>query len=132
MVGLHENYLSQNVWLDIANNPFLDFISYEDIFIYEKKNFIQAVAHAVGFTEDNFTGVELDLDCIENVLSSAETPSGVSVLNARQYLSFASSRSNVAYLHICEGAAQLIDGRKSETTGKLISYLVSDFVKATN
>ncbi|HVZ25386.1 MAG TPA: arginase family protein, partial [Sediminibacterium sp.] len=24
MVGLHENYLPQNVWMDIVNNPFLD------------------------------------------------------------------------------------------------------------
>ena len=34
-----------------------------------------------------------------------------------------------AYLHICEGATQLADGRKNDTTGKLISYLVSDFIK---
>jgi formiminoglutamase len=129
VVGLHENYLPQNVWLDIANNPFMDFITYEDIFVHEKRNFIQAVAHAVGFTEDNYTGVDLDLDCIQDTLSSAVTPTGISPLHARQYLSFVSDKSKVAYLHICEGAYQLTDGRKSETIGKLISYLVSDFVK---
>ena len=130
IVGIHENYLQQNIWLDIANNPFLDFITYEDIFLHEKKNIQQAIAHAVDFTGDNFAGVELDLDCIENILSSAETPSGISSLHARQYLHYASSHCKVAYLHICEGAAQLTDGRKSETVGKLISYLVSDFIKA--
>ena len=129
VIGLHENYLPQNVWLDMANNPFVDFISAEDIFIHEKKNFIQSVAHAIEFTEDNYTGVELDLDVIENVLTSAESPSGVSAVNARQYLSFAANRCKVAYLHICEGASHLADGRTSETTGKLISYLVSDFIK---
>ena len=51
-VGVHENYLPQNVWLDIVNNPFIDFITYEDIFLHEKKDFIQAVAHAAGFGED--------------------------------------------------------------------------------
>ena len=132
IIGLHENYLSQNVWLDIVNNPFLDFITYEDIFVHEKRNFIQAVAHAVGFTDDNYTGVELDLDCIQNTLTSAETPTGISPLHARQYLSFLPGKTKIAYLHICEGACQLADGRKSETTGKLISYLVSDFVKALN
>lgn len=129
-VGVHENYLPQNVWLDIVNNPFIDFITYEDIFIHEKRNFIQAIAHATGFTEDNYTGVEVDLDCIEGTLASAATPAGISPLHARQFVNFAGMDTRPAYLHICEGAAQLHDGRKDDTTGKLISYLVSDFVKA--
>lgn len=130
IVGLHENYISQNVLMDIHNDPFVDYISYEDIFIHERKNFIQAVAHATGFTEDTVTGIELDLDSIENVLSSDSTPCGVSSLQARQYLCFTATDSKVAYLHICEGAVQLADGRRDEQTGKLISYLVSDFVKS--
>lgn len=129
VIGVHENYLQQNVWLDIVNNPFLDFISFEDIFIQEKRNFIQAVAHAIDFTDDNFTGIELDLDCIENVLSSAISPSGISSIHARQYVNLCASQSKACYLHICEGASQLSNGRTNELTGKLISYLVSDFVK---
>ncbi|GAC1603893.1 MAG: formimidoylglutamase [Chitinophagaceae bacterium] len=130
VVGVHENYLPQNVWLDIVNNPFIDFITYEDIFIHEKRNFIQAIAHATGFTEDNYTGIEVDLDCVQGILASASTPAGISALHARQFVNFAGIDSKPAYLHICEGAVQLHDGRKDETTGKLISYLVSDFVKA--
>lgn len=129
VVGLQENYLPQNVWLDIVNNPFLDFITYEDIFVHEKRNFIQAVADATGFTEDNYTGIELDLDCITGTLSSAITPCGITPLHARQYITFTALDCKPAYLHICEGATQLADGRKNETTGKLISYLVSDFIK---
>lgn len=130
VIGVHENYIPQNVWIDIVNNPFFDLITYEDIFVHEKRNFIQAVAHATGFTEDTYTGIELDLDCIEHTLSSAVTPVGIGKLHARQYINFAATDSKAAYLHICEGATLLSDGRKSETTGKLISYLVSDFVKA--
>jgi formiminoglutamase len=130
VIGIHENYLQQNVWLDIANNPFSDFISYEDIFIHEKKSFIQAVAHATGFTDDNYTGVELDLDSIENILSSASTPSGISALHARQYMNIAAMDAKVAYLHICEGATKLDTGETDSSTGKLISYLVSDFIKS--
>jgi formiminoglutamase len=131
IIAVHENYLQQNTWIDIVNNPFIDLITYEDIFIHEKRNFIQAVAHATGFTEDTYTGIELDLDCIEHTLSSALTPCGISKLHARQYINFAATDAKPAYLHICEGASFLSDGRKSETTGKLISYLVSDFVKAS-
>ncbi|KIC91913.1 formimidoylglutamase [Flavihumibacter sp. ZG627] len=130
VVGVHENYIQQNVWLDFVNNPFLDMITYEDIFLFDKRNFIQAVAHATGFTEDSYCGIELDLDAIEESLSSATTPSGLTPLHARQYISFAATDTKAAYLHICEGASQLSDGRKSETTGKLISYLVSDFIKS--
>ncbi|MBK7123523.1 MAG: formimidoylglutamase [Chitinophagaceae bacterium] len=130
MVGLHENYISQNVLMDIHNNPFIDYISFEEIFIHDRKNFIQAVAHATGFTEDSYTGIEIDLDCVEHILSSATTPSGITPLLARKYVTFTAQDSKPAYLHICEGATQLADGRKNETTGKLISYLVSDFIKA--
>ena len=130
IVGIHENYLQQNVFNDLVSSPFIDFITYEDIFIHERKNFIQAISHATGFTEDNYTGIELDLDSIQHVLSSARTPSGISSLYARQFMNFVGNDSKVAYVHICEGATLLSNGEKDTTTGKLVSYLVSDFLKA--
>ncbi len=129
MVGLHENYLSQNVWLDIVNNPFLDFITYEDIFVLEKEKFHTGRCACGIIYKGNFTGIEVDLDCIENTLSSAETPAGILPVHARQYMNFIAVNSKPAYLHICEGASQLSDGRKSETTGKLISYRGKRFYK---
>jgi len=130
IVGLHENYLPQNVWIDIVNNPFIDCITFEDIFVHEKRTFTQAVAHATGFTEDTMTGLELDMDAIQNTLSSAMTPVGITPIHARRYISFAASDSKPAYLHICEGATRLSDGCVDSTSGKLAAYLVTDFVKA--
>jgi formiminoglutamase len=129
IVGLHENYLPQNIWIDIVNNPFIDCITFEDIFVHEKRTFLQAVAHATGFTEDSLSGIDLDIDCIEHTLSSAMTPVGILPIHARQYISFVAADSKPAYLHICEGATRLSDGRTDATSGKLVSYLVSDFVK---
>lgn len=129
VVGLHENYLPQNVWTDIVNNPFFDCITYEDIFIHEKRTFRQAVSHAIQFTADTFSGVELDLDAIQDTLSSACTPSGISPLLARQYMNLCAAHVQAAYLHICEGATRLANGKTDDSTGKLIAYLVSDFVK---
>lgn len=129
MIGIHESHLPQNIWSDMVGNHAIDFVTYEDIFVHEKKNFIQAVAHAIEFTTDKRTGIELDLDCVENILSSAVTPSGISTIHARQYLSYTAVGCKPAYLHICEGASVLEDGRKSDLTGKLISYLVCDFIK---
>lgn len=127
---LHENYLPQNVWIDIVNNPFIDVITHEDIFVHEKRTFMQAVAHATGFTEDTMTGIDIDLDCIQNTLSSAMTPVGILPADARKYVSYVAADAKPAYLHICEGATRLSDGREDATSGKLISYLVSDFIKA--
>jgi formiminoglutamase len=130
IVGLHENYLPQNVWVDIVNNPFIDCITFEDIFVHEKRTFMQAVSHATGFTEDTLTGIDLDLDAVQNTLSSAMTPVGISPIHARQFISFTAADSKPAYLFICEGATCLKDGRTDMSSGKLVSYLVSDFIKA--
>jgi formiminoglutamase len=130
VVGLHENYIQQNVWIDIVNNPFIDCITYEDIFIHEKRSFLQAIAHATSFTDDTLVGIELDLDSIQRTLSSASTPVGFTEKQARQYIHFATVDSRPAYLHICEGATKLSNGLTDISTGKLISYLVVDFIKA--
>ena len=132
VVGLHENYLPQNVWMDMVNNPFVDCITYEDIFLHEKRTFLQAVGHATEFTDDTHCGIEIDLDIIEHALSSSSSPVGITPSHARQFVSFTSSESKVAYLHISEGATKLSDGRTNDSTGKMISYLVSDFVKGVS
>ncbi|HVF96253.1 MAG TPA: arginase family protein [Flavisolibacter sp.] len=128
-IGVHESYLPQNVWIDIVNNPFLDIITYEDIFVHEKRTFRQAVSHAIEFTADNHCGVELDLDCVQNILSSASTPSGIQANHARQYVNLCAAHTKAAYLHISEGATQLSTGTANGLTGKFIQYLVTDFVK---
>lgn len=130
VIGPHENYLQEYVIKDMESSPFFDFVSFEDIFIRERKNFMQAVVHATGFVEDNYTGIELDMDSITNVLSSAMTPSGVTSVMARRFLHFVATDCRIAYLHICEGASSLANGLIDPGAGKLVSYLVSDFIKS--
>ncbi len=129
-LGIHENYLQQNVLNDIMKDESLDFITWENIFLHEKMNFHQAMAHAVGFCDNKATGIELDLDSIAGVLSSAATPTGFEILHARQYVNFLASRLEVAYLHISEGIATNDAGVNYPLAGKLISYLVTDFIKS--
>ena len=128
VIGLQENYLPQNVWMDMVNNPFVDCITYEDIFLHEKRSFRQAVGLATDFTNDTLCGIEIDLDVIENILGS---PTGISPNHARQFIQIAVADSKVAYLLICEGALQSVNGYTNSHTGKLISSLVSDFVKSS-
>jgi formiminoglutamase len=130
VIGVHENNIPRNVWLDILDNPFVDCVTYEDIFVLEKRTFTQAVAHATGFAEDNYIGLELDLDAIAQVPGAGLPPSGISPLHARQYVTFAAIDSKIAYLHICEGAVCMGNGCTNPSTGNLMSYIVSDFIKA--
>jgi formiminoglutamase len=129
VIGLHENYNSQSMMDDLYSNINIQYSSFEDIFVHEKLNFRQAVAQAFSFTDDEYVGIELDLDSIRSCLSSAMSPVGITGIHARQFLAFAANYPKTAYLHICEGAAKLDTGREDDQTGKLISYLVTDFIK---
>jgi formiminoglutamase len=132
LIGLHENYNSESVLDDLTNDASIHFSFYEDIFLHHKLDFKEAILQAINFTDDLPTGIEIDLDCIQNVLSSAATPVGISPLQARQYISMVADKSNPAYLHLTEGATKLANGREDMSTGKLIAYLVSDFIKSFN
>ena len=131
IIGLHENYNSQAIIDEISQNPYIQFSFWEDIFLLEKMTFKEAILQAIDFTKNAPTGIELDLDCVENILSSAMTPCGISAMQARQYIHQTASLADVAYLHICEGATQLSTGQADFSTGKLISYLVSDCMKVS-
>jgi formiminoglutamase len=131
IVGLHENYNNPLIINELKQNEDIWFCFWEDIFLREKLTFKEAIYAASEFTKHGLTGIELDLDSLENTLSSAMTPCGFSATQARQYIHHLAQNRTPAYLHICEGASQLETGQQSPLIGKLISYLVSDFMKAT-
>lgn len=129
--GLHENYASKGVMETIKKNTDrIKFNTYEQISIRKEKSFTAEIHHALEFIEDEPFGIEIDLDALPNVASSAMTPSGFSIEKARQFLHHFGSSSKAAYLHICEGAPSLDNDKNSHLTGKLIAYLVTDFMKS--
>jgi formiminoglutamase len=130
IIGLHQNYNSQLIINELDENKDTWFCFWEDIFLSEKITFKQAINESLDFTKGASTGIELDLDAVENILSSAMTPTGFSTTQARQYLHQVAQNAPICYLHICEGATQLATGQVDAMTGKFISYLVSDFIKA--
>jgi len=79
----------------------------------------------------NKYGIEIDVDAIENIASSAMTPNGFSTTEARQFVSLLANHSNASYLHLCEGSSDR-SSMPVNMLGKLLSYLVSDFIKAQN
>lgn len=130
MIGLHQNYNSDFILESIKENKNLHTFFFEDIFLHGSYPFEYLLKQVSESLSGSPVGIELDLDAIENILSSACSPVGFSVLQARKYVHHIASASHPAYLHICEGATVLSDGRKNEIVGKLIAYLISDFIKA--
>lgn len=129
VIGLHENHNSQRMLDELYSNINIQYSFFEDICVREKINFRQAVVQAISFTEESFTGIEIDLGCVEHISGSA---SGFSVLQARQYVTFAANYAQVVYLHICGGTSLLTNGQPDTFTPKLITELVSDFIKTSN
>lgn len=130
--ALHRSYNSQAVLNEMQSRPSVSVGWFEEIFLKEELSFKQAIQITLEKFEGRRIGIELDLDCITGVLSSAATPTGISTVQARKYLRYCALHSDFAYLHLCEGATELRDRRKDVSTGKLLAYLVSDFVRAAN
>jgi formiminoglutamase len=130
VVAMHEQYNSKLALDQFKNNPSqLFFNTYESIFVREELDFTKALNQCIGFVKDHVCGVELDLDAITNVPTSAKTSSGISPVQARQYVFNCAKNLDAAYLHIAEGAPVLSHIKADNKTGKLIAYLISDFIK---
>ena len=131
--GLHENYTSKSV-LDIIKKieDRVRYNTYDSINIRKEKNFHQELIQAAQFVQNDYYGIEIDLDAIPNIASSAMTLSGFSIEELRQFITFFAKNKNAAYLHICEGAPDLCEEKNNHLIGKLIGYLVTDFIKSNN
>jgi len=129
--GLHENYTSKSV-LDIIKKleDRVRYNTYDSVNIRKEKDFNREMISALDFIKNDAFGIEIDLDAIPNIASSAMTISGFSVEELRQFVSFFAEHKNAAYLHICEGAPDLDNSPNNNLIGKLIGYLVTDFIKA--
>ena len=131
--GLHENYTSKSV-LDIIKKieDRVRYNTYDSVNIRKEKDFNQEMALALEFINDDFFGIEIDLDSIPNIACSAMTLSGFSVEQLRQFISYFAKNKNASYLHICEGAPDLGEEKNNHLIGKLIGYLVTDFMKSNS
>lgn len=127
---LQEGYNPQSIVDDLYSHVDIEYAFFEDIFLHDGRTFQDALAKAFSFVEGLPTGVELDLDAIGGVLCSATNTCGVTVQEARRYMNFAGASQKAAYLHVCEGAVRMADGREDPSTGRLVATLVSDFVRS--
>ncbi|WP_224482979.1 formimidoylglutamase [Robertkochia aurantiaca] len=127
--GLHENYTPKKVFKKLLKENNIAFNTFEEISVRQEKGLEYQISEGIDFVKSNSFGLEIDLDAISDMPSSAMTPSGFD-LNVARNLVFKASRSkNIAWLHICEG----LPGEEGSTdfikVGKAIALLVADFLR---
>ena len=75
-------------------------------------------------------GVELDLDSVKDMPTSAYTPSGFSEEDIRKLLYKTRKEKDVLYYHFAEGAP--LDPIQNSKVGKFLAYLVADILSINN
>ena len=129
--GLHENYTSKGVFQKIRESELqVRYNTYEQMEVRKEKSFENELLIAQKHVDYSPFGIEIDLDAVPLMASSAITPSGFSAERLRQFLHFFAQSKYAAYLHICEGAPTLDFPQNSHLIGKFMAYLVTDFMKA--
>jgi len=125
--GLHENYISEAILKTINKIKSVQFNTYESIAVRKELKFKSEMQRALNHVSNSNFGLEIDCDAILNTPSSAMSPSGFSVEQARQFVHHFGTHKNASYLHICEAAPT----PQNETLiGKLITYLITDFIRS--
>lgn len=125
IVGLHRNYTSKGIFNSMQRLP-VKFNLFETIKIHKNQSFKEALQEAEEFCAGSAFGIELDMDAIEMMGSSAISPAGFSLNEARQFITRFAKNPHAKYFHICEGAPNRA-GFPNQT-GKAIAYLVSDII----
>ena len=127
--GLHENYNSQHVMEEMAASQDMGYSSFDSLLPLEHH-----LQKACEFFEDSRLppglplGIEVDMDSMTDMPSSAMTPSGFPVEDVRRFVRSINSRFGAVYLHLAEGAP-MINTNDMIKVGKTLAYLVLDFVK---
>jgi formiminoglutamase len=123
--GLHKSYNSEFMLQEMEKNN-VEYTVF-DHYIEGERNLID---DARNFAHENKTsafGIELDMDSIAFMPSSAYTPSGWTVNEARAWLRTLTNNSKPAYLNLTEGACELNTWSDS-ILGKALAYLVYDLL----
>lgn len=125
VLGLHEAY--NNAFIREALKSDQIFHSYYESYLFQQRNLLDDLTNILRhFHTDTQVGLEIDMDSIAYMPSSALSPSGWTLDQVRQFTHhFAKTQKHVAYLNLTEAAP--ISETDSLIVGKALSYLVRDF-----
>lgn len=120
--GVHKAYTPQYIFDYISDKPYIEGIYFEDILHYNPMEKLGKLKHGTNFLNDYF-GLEIDCDSFENFNASAQTTSGFTVNEMRNFINILKKMA-VQYIHFCEGIPS-----EHNLTAKTLSYFVSDFIR---
>lgn len=128
VLGLHQRYNSQHIINELRRDN--HYFTFHEDYLFGNRNYDEEFIglHELFYEKDQFVGVELDMDTIERMPSSAYSPVGIPIELARVYLNRFGKLDKVAYLHLPEGAPT--NELESRIVGKTLAYLVTDFIVA--
>jgi formiminoglutamase len=124
VLGLHKAYNSSFLF-DQLNHMNASFTFFED-YLLNDEQFKTDILEAKKSNQHKPHGVELDLDSIAYMPSSAFSPSGFSVEQARWYLRTL-LQPKTCYVHLTEGAPTT--PLEEKIIGKALAYMVADLVE---
>ena len=127
---MHENYTSEAIFNTLDNLDEVQYNTFESIFIRHELKYKSELQRALKHVISKPFGIEIDCDAIENIPSSAMTPTGFTANKTRTFLNYFAKHDNAIYLHICEAATNLGSKKLAHQTAKLITYLITDFIHA--
>lgn len=132
ILGLHENYNSETVLSKIDTNTDVQYLTFEDIIVRKRMTIEESVNVFVNFLIEKPCALEIDLDVIQYMPSSAMSSTGFSTNEIRSIIHQASSLLNPSYIHLTEGSMNLCDSDNDKyMLAKSISYFITDYIKAT-
>jgi formiminoglutamase len=126
--GLHKAYVSQSSLEDLKQKGVV-FTCFEDYILGEKSLYDDAKALRKIHEMEPY-GIEMDMDAIAMMPSSAYSPSGWTVNDARMWLRVLSRDKYPAYLNLTEGACDL-NTWSDLILGKTLAYLVYDLLSSS-
>lgn len=119
--GLHENYNNQSILDSFSQNPNLFFESFDNMLRNSSISLDQFLNQF-----SNEIGLELDLDAVKNMPTSAKTPVGFAEEEVFYFVYKISTSKRVLYYHLTEGSP---DDSNAYIVGKFLTYLVTSIIK---
>ncbi len=125
--GLHRNYTSASVFDRMEEfKKRVKFNLFEDLIFLEKNTLLNNFKEGQKHVVHDIFGLELDLDAIAGMGSSAMTPTGFSLEEARQFIRYFSKHKNCGYVHLCEGAPE--KGLFPNQVAKALANFITDII----
>ena len=130
VLGLHEQKNNQNT-IDALMAADFPFYTYQQLFVKCSINFEEALEESSSYIESTqVSGIEIDVDSIKHMPSSAYSVTGFSSEQALRFVSRMANNKNCRYLHLCEAAPDPSEppGHKSLESSQLLTQLLYSYV----